>query len=95
MRNYKITKCKLESLKPGDKVLSKEYTDGGWYSFTFIGDGDLGLLRFSGGEIKIETTVFPDKEFYYFDGGALFYKVEDDFPDIWDYSSIDHLNLNI
>ncbi len=93
MRNYKITKCRLENLKKGDRVLSKYMLSGNhdWYSFTFVEIkhplvGIEGVLRVTGTDNQFREYLFEDI--------TTFYKVEDDFPNIYG-DSIDHLNLNI
>ncbi len=95
MRNYKVAKCSLINLRKGDKVLSNYLqNNSSWYSFIFISiksnigryvlDPRSGILKVIGG----------DCDEYRFKNITTFYKVEDDFPDLWG-TIIDHLYLNI
>ncbi len=88
MKQYKITQCRVESLKPGDMVLSLCIDN--WYSFIFKEKVDGGTLRVRfKGELSHIRTIYG-----YEPNNSLFYKVEKDFPFIWN-EPIDKYNLNI
>ncbi len=86
MKQYKITQCRVESLKSGDMVLSNWAGRGGWYSFVFIGIISSGKLNIKGGCYQ---SIYGCRT-----EGTTFYKVEEDFPFIWG-EPIDKYNLNI
>ena len=87
MKQYKVTQCKVESLKPGDMVLSQwAGRFNSWYSFRFIRMVRVGTLEIRGGQFQTKYGCRTE--------GTTFYKVENDFPFIWN-EPIDKYNLNI
>ncbi len=95
MRNYKVSKCRLENLKRGDRVLSNYLSDNwGWYSFTFISIRSPIGYSFRNPEEGILNVRGGMDDEYLFEYITTFYKVEEDFPKMWG-ETIDKYNLNI
>ncbi len=93
MKNYKITQCRVESLKPGDMVLSR-CTSGNDAWFSFIFNSISPINHEVNKRICVTHPEMGNTTYTYSIANSLFYKVEKSFPSIWG-ESIDKYNLNI